>query len=148
MKLLGCMEALGHGGLLRLFTSVMFDSSSPTGSQCDRCQFYAFSEYIVCALHPSGPVEERHCGDFDPWPDGKIFWAPVGAGFYEVGDHPEEVARQSVSLSPRSLREQLERIEAHPIFSGHCPQCGHKLGYAPRYLWNCDRCGWQDDLSD
>lgn len=115
-------------------------------SQCDRCQFYAYNDYIVCALHPAGPLEESFCRDFEPWPDGKIFWAPVGVGFYEVEESTE--LSRPLSLSPRSLREQLERIEAHPIFSGHCPQCGHKLGYAPRYLWNCDRCGWKDDLSD
>ncbi|MEM9153300.1 MAG: hypothetical protein AAGB19_22995 [Cyanobacteria bacterium P01_F01_bin.3] len=86
-------------------------------------------------------MDKGFCSDFAPWPDGKIFWAPVGAGFYEV----EKVYDDPTSVSAgRSPREQLEQIKAHPIFSGHCPQCGHKLGYTPSYLWDCDRCGWQE----
>ena len=133
-----------NGSLLTLKPPVMPDSTVQIGHQCDRCQFFAFSEFLVCSLHPSGPRDLQHCSDFDPWPDGKIFWAPVGSGFYEVAEAEDfQLNRARTSLS---LMEQLEKIEAHPIFSGRCPQCGHKLGYAPRYLWNCDRCGWQDDL--
>jgi hypothetical protein len=67
-----------------------------------------------------------------------VFWVPVGSGFYEVeeGQIPNKLG----------LMEQLERIENHPIFTGHCPQCGFQLGFAVRYLWDCERCGWQDDL--
>ena len=124
----------------------MLDSFLQSNKQCDRCQFFAFSDYIVCALHPSGPVEEDNCLDYDPWPDGKIMWAPVGVGFYEV-EETQDAMSPSLTMPQRSLREQLEQIETHPIFSGRCPQCSHKLGYAPRYLWNCDRCGWKDNLS-
>ncbi|PSN15856.1 hypothetical protein C7271_20580 [filamentous cyanobacterium CCP5] len=31
--------------------------------QCSRCQYNARSQFLVCALHPTGP-EERECPDF------------------------------------------------------------------------------------
>jgi hypothetical protein len=34
------------------------------GYQCDRCDFFAHSPYLVCALHPAGP-EEQPCRDFE-----------------------------------------------------------------------------------
>ena len=118
-------------------------SRTPTDSQCERCQFFAFSEYLVCAVHPQGPILGEICLDFEPWPEGKVLWAPVGTGFYEIEPSPEQGR-----LPRRTLLEKLEKIEAHPIFSGRCPECGKTLGYEPRYLWNCDYCGWEDDLSD
>lgn len=123
----------------------MVMNNSPWGknrSQCDRCQFFAFSEYFVCAVHPEGPLEGERCLDFDPWAEGKILWAPVGNGFYEVEAPPD------YGLLPQpSLMEKLEQIESHPIFSGHCPQCGKALGYESRYFWNCEFCGWEDELN-
>lgn len=119
----------------------MKDFNQAPKKPCDRCQFFAFSDYMVCAVHPQGPVEGEDCIDFDPWPDGKILWAPVGSGFYEV-----DATHHYAHHPQRTLLEQLEAIEAHPIFSGHCPQCGTKLGYEPRYLWSCD-CGWKDSVN-
>ncbi len=31
---------------------------------CRRCQFYAYSSFLVCALHPQGISEENNCSDF------------------------------------------------------------------------------------
>ncbi|MCM1985143.1 hypothetical protein [Lyngbya confervoides] len=107
--------------------------------QCDRCQYNAFSEYLVCALHPGGP-DGAPCQDFEPW--------PAGLGEFPDLGYPEAGLEVHASaLSRLSLLEQLEQIESHPMFSGHCPQCGHKLGHGPRLTWNCDRCGWEDSLT-
>lgn len=36
---------------------------------CDRCQLYAHTPYLVCAVHPTG-VESDRCPDFRPVPPG------------------------------------------------------------------------------
>ena len=52
-------------------------------------------------------------------------------------------------LSQVSSVEELNVLDEHPFFTGVCPSCHH--GYSglenPPLFWDCQACGWQDDLS-
>lgn len=45
---------------------------------CDRCQLYARTPYLICAVHPTG-VESAPCPDFhlDPAAAPEELWQPV-----------------------------------------------------------------------
>lgn len=69
--------------------------------------------------------------------------------------HPSSLSnaetRYSVAefLSQVSSVEELNVLDEHPFFTGICPHCHH--GYAnlesPPLFWDCQACGWRDDLS-
>ncbi len=45
--------------------------------------------------------------------------------------------------------DDLKVLKNHPFFTGHCPECGtvyQHNGQLPIY-WDCNHCGWRDDLS-
>lgn len=50
--------------------------------QCDRCKFNASSNYLVCAVHPSG-VEGDRCPDFLLDPNAVELWSPIGFMFID-----------------------------------------------------------------
>lgn len=46
--------------------------------------------------------------------------------------------------------DELKALKSHPFFTGQCPQCGtvyQQQEPLPIY-WDCNHCGWRDDLSD
>lgn len=117
---------------------------------CDRCQFYAHTPYLICAMHPTG-VEGERCPDFRPIPpdwakpdDDPLSWygdewQPDGASYYggELVLQPEQRL---------SLLQRWELLDWHPLFTGRCPQCEKPLRVgSPSVHWDCDSCGWQDD---
>ena len=52
-------------------------------------------------------------------------------------------------LSQISSIEELNVLEDHPFFTGVCPKCSHDYANreTPPLFWDCQACGWQDDLS-
>lgn len=110
--------------------------------QCNNCQFYSGSPYLICGVHPSGPVGSE-CPDFllksgvqqpgEPW-------APQGYSFYngELIEQPRQV---------RTSAELLELIDSHPFFTGCCPRCNYRFDkdMQPSVHWDCPHCGWIDD---
>lgn len=117
---------------------------------CDRCEYCAHSPYLVCAEHPGG-VEGDSCKDFklatraiapsdDPLAWYNDQWHPEGASYY--GD---ELILEPVQR--RSLEEQLDLLDNHPLFTGRCPRCESAI--APvrpgQVHYDCEHCGWADD---
>ena len=51
--------------------------------QCRICQFYAHSEYLICAIHPEG-ISGDTCPDFLFDPKVKEFWTPIGFTLIDV----------------------------------------------------------------
>ena len=51
--------------------------------ECDLCQYFANSPYMVCGIHPCGPTEEI-CEDFSAIPEAEAR-QPLGGGYY-AGD--------------------------------------------------------------
>jgi len=93
-------------------------------SLCDRCNFYAHSPLLVCAVHPYGP-QWGVCTDF------------ISAELWE----PED---------PKSYDPAMEsECGWHPIFTGKCPECRTPFSRMrlPPEQWLCKCCGWEDDLS-
>lgn len=109
--------------------------------QCDTCQFYSHSIYMVCAVHPCG-VTGNECLDFRPKSDIQFeeSWTPEGYAFYNG-----ELIRQ-----PRQMRtpsELMELLDTHPLFTGYCPRCNYQFERKFRSVvhWDCPNCGWVDD---
>ncbi|MFN3926731.1 MAG: hypothetical protein ACK4QL_05285 [Pseudanabaenaceae cyanobacterium] len=92
------------------------------GKQCNNCDFYAHSPFLVCALHPAGP-ETVPCPDFE----SAELWQP---------ECPEDF-----------LDQQLGDFFWHPLFTGRCPECGTPFSRLklPPLHWVCRSCGWEDD---
>jgi hypothetical protein len=109
--------------------------------ECDRCQRYSHSPYLVCAIHPSGPVGES-CLDFAPVVGAlntdDDLWQPVGASTY-AGELVPDVSHYLTT------EERWELIETHPLFTGHCPSCGAEFDERERVYFDCESCGWKDD---
>ncbi len=92
------------------------------GYQCDRCDFFAHSPYLVCALHPKGPLEHP-CRDFE------------SAELWQT-ELPEDFCDQ-----------HMEDFLWHPLFTGRCPECHYSFSRMklPPLVWRCPVCGWEDD---
>lgn len=90
--------------------------------ECDRCNYYAHSKYLVCAVHPSG-IDGNYCPDFE----SSELWGL---------ESPENYKDQ-----------QIEDMFWHPIFTGRCPMCNHEFSrfQPPPIDWYCDECGWEDE---
>jgi hypothetical protein len=114
----------------------------PKLPECDRCQRYAHSSYLVCSVHPSGVTGDR-CLDFAIDPtladlEELQQWEPVGANYYN-----SELVVQPPQLG---LQQQLDLLDWHPIFTGRCPNCERSIAFeASRLHWDCASCGWVDD---
>ena len=108
---------------------------------CERCLLYAHNPYLVCAVNPSG-VTENYCLDFrqDPNFIEEEQWAPEGYSFYNGELIPNRPARLT-------REEQWHILNTHPLFTGVCPQCGHRfnLNNPPKIHWDCPICNWIDD---
>ncbi|CAN1209013.1 hypothetical protein TUMEXPCC7403_02235 [Tumidithrix helvetica PCC 7403] len=93
--------------------------------ECDRCNLYSRTNYLVCAVHPAGP-SGKTCPDFE----SAELWEPE---------------------NPEHYREQhMDEWFWHPIFTGKCPDCNHSFSRLrlPPLHWRCSVCGWEDDESD
>jgi hypothetical protein len=120
--------------------------------ECDLCQFYARSTYTVCAVHPFG-VDGENCLDFREYPnvESEELWEPEGARYIDNElllersyYNSEEVRQPQQQLTPE---QQWHILETHPLFTGHCPQCGYQFPpHIPELIhFDCSRCGWIDD---
>jgi len=116
--------------------------------QCDRCQFNAKSNYLVCAVHPDG-VQGDRCPDFSLDPNFVEMWSPIGFMFID-----EQLVRKPI-VYPVDFQPTLERsqqweiLDNHPYFTGVCPQCQNSYPQSierERHVhWDCESCGWIDD---
>ena len=109
--------------------------------QCQLCLFYSHDPHIVCAIHPTGPVDDN-CLDFrlDPNAEAGDQWEPEGASYY----NGELVLQPQQRLA---IEQQLNLLDTHPLFTGKCPQCAYEFerDYTARVHWDCPDCGWMDD---
>ncbi|MCW6050122.1 hypothetical protein K4039_08510 [Lyngbya sp. CCAP 1446/10] len=96
----------------------------PKLPQCDRCLLYARNPHLICAVHPTGPTADT-CLDFreDPNTAPDELWEPEGVSYYNGELIPQPRLRWTAA-------EQLELLDAHPLFTGRCPQCSHPF---PKY---------------
>lgn len=102
--------------------------------QCDRFSGYLTEGFLVCAIHPSGPVQ-------NPCPDSAEViedWEAVGA-FYKDNELLKDWAGYLTSS------ERIEVLESHPIFTGICPECGASFRDCRPIHYDCRECGWMDD---
>ena len=102
---------------------------------CDRCRYFANSPYIVCSLHPGGPVGDA-CEDFSAIADLPKR-QPLGGGYY-AGDWVPQ------PFPALAAAEQLALLEAHPQFTGRCPHCEVPIAETAADQWQCHHCGWTD----
>jgi hypothetical protein len=127
--------------------------------QCQLCEFYTHNPHLRCTLHPLG-VESEECRDFRataprsrqrriaPQEEQRCIaqpseaeeqWQPEGAAYYNG----------ELVLQPRqrTLMEQLDLLDTHPLFTGRCPNC--EMPLLPtnpiQVHWDCSSCGWMDD---
>ncbi|NJM74742.1 MAG: hypothetical protein HC852_01960 [Acaryochloridaceae cyanobacterium RU_4_10] len=106
-------------------------------SECDRCQRfsgYLGDEFLVCAVHPSGPAQTP-CPDFAEVVEDCV---PFGAAYYNgelILDGPSYL----------TTAERLELIETHPMFTGKCLNGGEAFAEVPIIHWDCEGCNWKDD---
>ncbi|WP_299406742.1 hypothetical protein [Acaryochloris sp. IP29b_bin.148] len=101
--------------------------------QCDRFSGYLGSQYLVCAIHPSGPAQNP-CPDFAEVNED---WEPVGARYED-----DELNKDWAGYLTSS--ERIEVLESHPYFTGICPKCGESFGDSRPIHYDC-ACGWIDD---
>lgn len=125
----------GYFHLLKLRNSVIKPRHLP---ECHQCQMNAQSNYLVCAIHPVGYAGDS-CPDFAKIP-GLIeeLWRPVGYSYYDgdlIPDSNNNLLRE----------EQIWMLDAHPMFTRKCPECGAKYDESPRIHWDCLACDWMDD---
>lgn len=95
--------------------------------ECETCTLY--TQY-GCRLHPSGPPGSI-CLDCRP----------------DYSNEGGSYLGEEITGGPRRSRaELLELLELHPLFTGHCPQCGRGMQQiqAPHVGWVCE-CGWRGD---
>jgi len=94
----------------------------PKISDCDRCRLYSQTSYLVCAVHPYGPVGD-YCQDFE----SADLWEPEDPANYQD--------------------QNMEEFFWHPLFTGRCPECRYKFSRnkLPPARWYCPSCGWEDD---
>jgi hypothetical protein len=105
--------------------------------ECDRCQMFSGywgSEFLVCAIHPSGPAQ-------DPCPDfAEVVgeWEPLGAGYYdgEIVLQPEHFL---------TAEERLDILNTNPLFTGVCPQCRGTIVGEGLVYYDCPSCVFKDD---
>jgi hypothetical protein len=107
--------------------------------QCQYCQSfsgYLGVEFLVCAIHPSGPVVNP-CPDFC---EAIGQWEPLGASY----SNDELVLQPEYYLSSEERREVFSK---HPLFTGFCPNCGAAFSQKPAVHWDCPspECDWVDD---
>lgn len=137
-------------------------------SDCDHCFLCANESSIVCAVHPSGPINDT-CLDFRPDPqiEGKRFVDFLGLESQqqsnEIFSNPFDLELSEKMWEPNcasyyagelilqpqerwTRQEQLDLLDTHPIFTSRCPACNRQFPQDEKPLihWDCP-CGWMDD---
>ncbi len=121
--------------------------------ECALCQLYARSPYMVCPVHPFG-VDGDRCLDFreDQNASPLELWEPEGARYIDLELVLERCSYyngEEIPPLPQRLtrEEQWEILNTHPLFTGHCPNCGYQFPcHVPELVhFDCPRCGWIDD---
>lgn len=102
--------------------------------KCDCFSGYLAEGFLVCAIHPSGPVQDP-CPDFAEMVED---WQPLGA----ISDNSELVKDWAGYLT---TAERTEVLKNHPYFTGICPKCETSFGDSRPIHYDCGECGWIDD---
>ncbi|MEN8445516.1 MAG: hypothetical protein ABG776_10950 [Cyanobacteria bacterium J06555_13] len=110
----------------------------PKISECDRCQYFVNSPYMVCGVNPGGP-EGNTCEDFSPSAkaDATTQRTPLGGGYY-VGDWIP------APFPTPTTAEQLALLDSHPQFTSRCPNCEMPIVEAVAGRWSCGHCEWEE----
>ena len=106
--------------------------------ECESCQRfsgYCGTEFLVCGIYPSGPAETP-CPDFA---EVTVPFEPLGGAYY----NRELVLQPTHDLT---TAECLEILETHPFFTGVCPECGETIWGEGLVHYDCQNCGFKDDL--
>ena len=106
--------------------------------ECESCQRfsgYCGTEFLVCGIYPSGPAETP-CPDFAEVTEQ---CEPLGGAYYAG----ELVLQPTHYLT---TAERLEILETHPFFTGVCPECGETIWGEGLVHYDCQNCGFRDDL--
>ena len=111
----------------------------PKIPDCDRCQYFLRSPFLVCAVNPCGPDGDS-CSEFEASTKGKATTArqPIGGGYY-LGDWVPQ------PFPLRSADEQLALLDWHPQFTGRCPNCEMPIAARDSGGWHCEHCDWKDE---
>jgi hypothetical protein len=109
----------------------------PKIPDCDRCQYFLNSLYLVCAINPCGP-EGDTCEDFSviAQADTEVERQSLGGGYY-LGDwipQPFPIA---------TVEEQTALLDWHPLFTGRCPNCETPVVETVEGGWKCGHCEWE-----
>ena len=102
---------------------------------CQRFSGYCGAEFLICGIHPSGPAETP-CPDFAEVSEP---FEPLGGAYYAG----ELVLQPTHDLT---TAERLELLETHPFFTGVCPQCGAAIAGEGLVHYDCEPCGYKNDL--
>lgn len=110
----------------------------PKIPECNRCQYFSQSLYLVCGINPSGPAGET-CDDFEATVQAAAAPKrhPLGGGYY-LGDWIPQ------PFPTLTAAEQLSLLDWHPQFTGRCPNCEMPIAAAAEGQWKCRYCEWKD----
>ena len=65
--------------------------------------------------------------------------------FLVCGIHPSGPA-ETPCPDFAEVTERLEILETHPFFTGVCPECGETIWGEGLVHYDCQNCGFRDDL--
>lgn len=124
-----------------LFSRKTTADSMPKIPECDRCQYFINSPYLVCGVNPCGP-KGNTCDDFAPHADagGATERNPLGGGY--AGDWIPK------PFPTMSAEEQLALLDWHPQFTGRCPNCEIPISATEDSQWTCPHCQWHEQLEN
>jgi hypothetical protein len=100
--------------------------------ECDRCQRfsgYLGAEFLVCAVHPSGPAQSP-CLDFAK----VVNQAEESEGAYYNGELLRAPKRRLTTA------QRWEILNTHPLFTGVCPKCGEVILEEGLVNYDCKKC--------
>lgn len=113
--------------------------------ECQQCPLDRLSDDRVCAVHSQGC--KGHGGiHYRPEVQQNEQTKPArtSAGYFWWFD--ELIAYKPVVQKSQAERQVL--LEAHPLFTGKCPCCGHDIDAKTSRAecrHDCPQCGWQEE---
>jgi hypothetical protein len=112
----------------------------PKIPECDHCQYFANTPYMVCGINPSGP-KGSNCEDFRAFPEQVVdeMNKPLGGGYYAGDWIPQP-------FPPIFVDQQLALLNWHPLFTGRCPNCETPIPEPVNNCWNCRHCEWKSGM--
>ncbi|MGC1217097.1 MAG: hypothetical protein WA783_17290 [Phormidesmis sp.] len=110
----------------------------PKIPNCNRCQSFLHSPYLVCAVNPCGPTGST-CEDFSATAQAAIVTnrQSLGGGYYAGDWIPQPFPTLTVA-------DQLALLDWHPQFTGRCPNCETPIASALEGQWKCGHCEWEE----